>query len=426
MEDPVAGGAILPFIPKSDPEKLNIIRRVAKKLSKDERPGLRPRVFELTGLTPNVTNTLATLSSESEIHVKIMQVDRSAVYNRLVHFYLEEKVMPSTYELFLSLEDQIPKYMDIGEFRKYLLKNGFMWKQISKGYFVVTEKPEVIFERFCYLKHIQSYRNEKRPIYFIEESVFDSKGTFLTFEKSVEESKRRANEPLVRMLYAVSENGLQFQEYVKKFNEHFFMMWIKKALVKSLPEPSVIVLNNYQQHCEEIVKAPNIYSKKKEICDWLDYFNVPYDDKMAKHLLYELVENYTDVNQKCYAVDNLLKSLGHTVLRIPDCIKKLTPAAFFIEKLRNNLPNLVTQRRSEKDKTPGVQVMIDIIVHTLSQDTEEYDRFFESIANEEKLIQQMDEAVDAEMDDLERMMQMCPPNYTAYDSDLPSDDSDSD
>ncbi|PZC81935.1 hypothetical protein B5X24_HaOG211721 [Helicoverpa armigera] len=36
MDDPTLGGFILPFKPESRPEKLNIIRRVAKKLSQDD------------------------------------------------------------------------------------------------------------------------------------------------------------------------------------------------------------------------------------------------------------------------------------------------------------------------------------------------------------------------------------------------------
>lgn len=421
MDDPTLGGVILPFKPESRPEKLNIIRRVAKKLSEDD-PGFRPKVFELTGLNPNVTNALATLSGDEEIHVKAIQIDRSAVYNRLVIFYLEEKVMPSTYELFTSLEDKLPKYMDIAEFRKYLLKHGFMWKQISERSFVVTEKPEVIYERYCYLKHIQSLRKEKRPIYFIEETVFDKKCNILTLKQE----KLRSDESLVRMIYAVSNDGLQCHEYVKgSYHEQFFMTWIKNVLIKSLREPSVIVLNNNKHHCEELVRAPTIYSNKKEICDWLNYFNVPYDPEISKHLLYELVENYTDVNKKYYAVDDLLKAHGHTVLRIPDCINKLTPAAYYIDQLRTNMPTLITQSKSKRDSISSIEVLIDDVIETLSEDLEEFDRFFQTVADEEELILEKDRAVDAEIDNVEKAMQMCPPNNLAYDSDLPSNDSDS-
>lgn len=418
------------YVPKSDSSRLHILRRTVNKLN-EEMCGSKPttsqigekkrRVFSYTGLHPIVIDRLA---KRHVLDFEIKPVDRSVIYKQLVEFYLTKKIMPTTYQLFVLLEGKLPVYMDIEQFRKLLIKQGFMWKHIADRTFVVIEKPQVIFERHSYLKNMMRHRKEGTPIYFIDENAFDYHGEYFSFKQA----SLVSGKPHKKCIFTVSKQGVEFMQFINDFSSEDFLKWIKETLLLSLNTPSVIVINNSKHHCEQILKVPTAESTKKEMLNWLDYFKVPYDPVMAKPFLYELIIKYTDVTQPMFKADSLLRLNGHTVLRIPKCIEKLTPATCVFDIIKTNM--LLKLKNDVYIKVFPFSVIIKTLSEIIATINDELaNNFSEFISNEEVTMLAKDMAVDSIMDDLEDLMVNTLPKYRSesypYDSDLHSDDSES-
>ena len=406
------------YVPETVPEKLRILRRVAAKV-KEEINGTvvskRPKSIDFTGLPPNLICKLMKWDIK-EIEIKVRELDRSIVYHKLMEMYLNERIMPTTYHLFIKLKE-IPSLMQLGEFRNYLYKNGFMWKRILEDKCVVIEKPKVVFERYSYLKNIRQYRNEEKTIFFIDELAFGDKGDILTVKQSIS----RKNEPQVRLIFAVTNKDVQCQRFVTEFSSESFLKWVKEVLLNSLSEPCIIVLNNYKHHCEEILPLPNENSLKRDMCNWLEYFDVPHDPELPKTLLFDLVQRYTDLSKKLYVIDNILEQNGHTVLRLPDCIIKLTPATYYFDMLRINMRELLTEDDVDADMiTSVINNVIDSVKKELATE------YSDVIVDEEKAMLLKDELLDKIMDELEDSAKTAYPEDGGFDSDLASHCSDSD
>ncbi|KAJ8705312.1 hypothetical protein PYW07_011139 [Mythimna separata] len=403
------------YVPKSRPENVRILCRIAAKIKEEHKKtaGRRPKAIDYTGLQPDLISKLTQENTEY-VEIKVREVERSVIYHQLMDLYIYDKIMPTTFHLFVKLYGKIPAHMDLGEFRNYLYKNGFMWKQILRGTCVVIENPKVTFERQLYLKALQEYRKQGKTIYFIDEVAFDINGEILTMKQSLSNSEAQ-----IRVIYAVTNQGVKVKQFVIEFSTESFLRFIKDSLLKYLPEPSVIVLNNYKHHCQELLPLPNEDSLKKEMCDWLEFFDVPHDPEMPKALLFELIQKYSDISKKLYLVDNILKQNGHEVLRLPDCIMKLTPTTYYFDMLRVNLPLVLKDHIGPHP----VSTCINKIMSTIDENVSLYCTVIEA---EEKAIQLKDSLADDLLDELEDVTKNASAENNGQDSELPSSDSDSD
>ncbi|CAH0599157.1 unnamed protein product [Chrysodeixis includens] len=381
-----------------------VIRRVAIKLQKaiendqnfTDLLESEYKQYILTGIQPSLIEKFET-TQVSDIQVRT--VDRCLIYNKLVYFYLIAKTMPTSYQLFFALKKETPVYMDIADFRKLLANYGFMWKHISEKIFVVVEKPEVIFDRYFYLTKIVRYRAELKPIYFVAENAFDDEGNYFSVAQVQSKSKTKA---LHKMIYVVSEGGIQCLEYIEDFSSESFFKWVKDNLSFMLPESSVIVLSNKKRHCEEIVELPTPESCRKDIMAWLDYFNVPYDTEFTKPLLYDLVQKCTDATQKLYKVDEFLKTKGHTVLRIPKSIERLTLSTHVADIIRKHLAAGLYKKYEDKEvKVEDVKAKLNVVVSSVADLTPQLS---ELIIREELSVLDKDVRVEDCIEELENSL----------------------
>ncbi|CAH2090430.1 unnamed protein product [Euphydryas editha] len=98
-------------------------------------------------------------------------------------------------------------------------------------------------------------------------------------------------------------------------NYNKFKEWFM-TLLANLNEPHVIVMDNASYHSVQIDKPPTTANKKSEILEWLINHNIEADTTMLKLELLRLV-NLNKPPAPKYILDELAKSFGHTVLRIP-------------------------------------------------------------------------------------------------------------
>lgn len=329
-------------------EKKRIIRRVYRKLS-DPNTGSVPtdyitKASMYTGLHPK---TLMELENSAEFKTNTECVDRTLIYNTLCRFYVRFRSdggkLPTTYELFDALNKMNKlTHMDIGSFRKLLLKMDFIWKKIKSrnsletGGVVVMEKPLVRLQRFNYLMHIRKSRIEKYDdILFVDEVAYNH-GMFMDIKTSRDFEKVTNGGWQQRVIYAVGVKSVVCFKEIKEFDESEFENWILTNLCPTLAQPSVIVVHDFHHHNAMLHETPTLYSSTTDTMDWLDYHDVPYDTEMSKYELYSLAEEYTDLETPLYKIDGILKARGHTLLRLPKCINELSPAALLFSLIEKN------------------------------------------------------------------------------------------
>lgn len=118
------------------------------------------------------------------------------------------------------------------------------------------------------------------------------------------------------------ENGLlafaskNTSDYHEEMNADTFKSWFQDKLLPSLPEPSIIIMDNASYHSTQINKAPTQANKKADLAAWLEKNGIETNSEMLKSDLIKLVLENKNSKQR-YEIDELALSHGHRVLRIP-------------------------------------------------------------------------------------------------------------
>ncbi|KAH0818878.1 hypothetical protein GEV33_003913 [Tenebrio molitor] len=112
-------------------------------------------------------------------------------------------------------------------------------------------------------------------------------------------------------------------DYHEEMNAIVFEDWFQKIL--TLVEPnSVVVMDNASYHSRREERLPTTSWRKANIQNWLSEKGISYDDGMVKTELMCLVKLHKQ-NYLKYAVDEMAKAAGVTVLRLPPYHCELNP-----------------------------------------------------------------------------------------------------
>ncbi|KAJ0176699.1 hypothetical protein K1T71_007878 [Dendrolimus kikuchii] len=112
-------------------------------------------------------------------------------------------------------------------------------------------------------------------------------------------------------------------------NSTNFLKWMIEKVIPNLPERLLVVMDNAPYHCTQINKAPTMSSIKR----------VYFEDTCTKAVLFQLIKQ--NKGPPTYAVDALLKSHNHELLKLPPYHCDLNP----IEKMWS----LVNRRVADKN-----------------------------------------------------------------------------
>ncbi|XP_045453649.1 uncharacterized protein LOC123662923 [Melitaea cinxia] len=122
-------------------------------------------------------------------------------------------------------------------------------------------------------------------------------------------------------------------------NNKNFTKWLKEKLLPNLPPNSIIVLDNAPYHCKQIDRLPNSNSLKETMKNWLRERNIDFEENFTNPELYCLIKR--NAPPKKYEIDELIKSQGHEVLRLPPYQCDLNPIEY--------IWNLMKQRVADKN-----------------------------------------------------------------------------
>lgn len=398
-------------------ESLQLISRVLEKceleknvLREQNNPLEQAQTF--TGLHKDY---LLKLRGGEGTDFDVTTVDRRHIQNQLTEFYLKYQ-LPTTYQLFHALHrhKNIPEYMDIRSFRKTLVKLGYMWRKIymDANLLFVIERPSVTFERYFYLKNIIRCREELREIYFVDELILTSTCEVFDIDEILELKDYIPKELVSKhVIYAITDQSIKFATYYDNYDLTNIETWLQVQLFRSVIPRSVVVLRNKEHLSQELLEKPTLDSLKVEMKDWLDFYNVPYEETMSKIELYTLVEKFTNNIDKLYKIDNIVKTFGTEILRLPESIKYLTPARWVHAQIQKHL--------TEKN---DFEIFFQLFQDIISPNENQYiQNNYVHLTNEEKETLDADMKIDKIMDSVvEKLKKREIDESLAHDSDLPN------
>jgi hypothetical protein len=119
------------------------------------------------------------------------------------------------------------------------------------------------------------------------------------------------------------------RDYHSVMNYVIFNKWVDKQLVPALPPKSLAVMDNASFHSviKEGTKAPTSATRKGGMQKWLKDKKNPFDGKMKKTELYEIIK--LKKPEPVYKTDEFLRGKGHDVLRLLHTIVNLTLSKWY-------------------------------------------------------------------------------------------------
>ncbi|CAH2097973.1 unnamed protein product [Euphydryas editha] len=303
------------------------------------------RAARYTGLTKR---TLTRIQTESKIgslrspskkgkmckkktNLNVDDFDRSVIYRCIEEFYLTKKVVPTCPKLLAAIREKIDFPWGVTSIRKLLKAMGYKWQKCHNKRKILVEKPAVVFARTNYLRKIRQFRENDRNIFFLGETWIDNN---LTFKKcwrndyidAVLTDTSSTNRLI--LVHAGSRHGfldgakLLFKagtatgDYHGQMNSTNFEKWVTNMFIPNLPQASVVVMDNAPYHNVQENKVPTKSSTKTVMLDWLSRNNVEASLSMRKVELFELIKLHAP-QEKTFKIDQLIRSHGHEVLRLP-------------------------------------------------------------------------------------------------------------
>ncbi|CAH2099708.1 unnamed protein product [Euphydryas editha] len=215
---------------------------------------------------------------------------------------------------------------------------------------MMIEKPEIVRWRYDYLSKIIKLREERRKIYYLDETWLNEGHTKSKVwqDLSIQSTREARREGLstglkapsgkgkcLIILHIGSEDGflnggeLIFAskkgegDYHQEMNAKMFEEWFSKILKKIEPN-SIIVMDNAPYHSRRLERIPSMIWLKSDIQKWLTEKGIPFQPSMLKRNLIDLVkpEKY---KYMAYVIDTHAEKNNIEVLRLPPYHCELNP-----------------------------------------------------------------------------------------------------
>lgn len=274
------------------------------------------------------------------------------VIRRKIYSLYNENIFPSLRVLLEKLKKDCDISCSISTLHSVLRNMGFKYKKIDKRQ-VLMESRRICQWRYHYLAELRKFREENRPIIYLDETWYD---THDTLSKSWTDGSTNctAKVPVSRgkriiILHAGSDQGWVKEalflsghnmknaclDYHDNMTSDIFEEWFRTKLLPNIPENSVIVMDNASYHSRQLYKIPTKSSTKTEIQEFLYQNDIYFEESYSKNELLEVAQ--TKVVKKVYVCDSMAEKFGHTVLRLPPYYCVLNPIELIWGQLKTSI-----------------------------------------------------------------------------------------
>lgn len=265
--------------------------------------------------------------------------DTGRLRRYIIDFYVTEKQVPTLRRIHRKFAEEYNYSGSRESLRKVIRKMGFRWRKTRTNRKLLMEKPDIQHMRLNFLRTMKRYRNENRPIIYMDETYIHS---CHTNQKSwADSSNEGLHKPVSKgqMLVIVNAGGesgfvknayLRYKPIIKTGDYHDAMnydnykKWLQEKLIPNLPPNSVLVIDNAPYHNVQTEKCPIMSSRKAEMQQWLTARNIAFTNEMLKVELYNIIKLHKP-RFKTYEIDKILADKGHSVLRLPPYHPDLNP-----------------------------------------------------------------------------------------------------
>lgn len=348
------------------------------------------RVVAATGISKNTVSrirsegALATATSSKITAPKkgkrgpkynIDNFDICAIKGIVESMYDIQKTIPTVDKILIKAQQELNFPGEKTMLRKILKeKLGYRFKKCSQKRMQLVERPIIRALRAQYLRRIQEndalWADKKSVVYlgetWIQSQYTVSKSSALSEEKK-NDSPSSGNRWIIihagneygfvngaLALWKSSKTGIDHGQ----ISDEKFSNWISNKLLPNIPPHSIIVMDNASYHNVETNKIPTLNSKKNVLQDWLTTKEIEYSDNLTKVELFQLIKQNRP--PKDYAIDNLLRSYGHEVLRLPPYNYDLNPIEYVWHLVKQRLAAKMVHQMESKLEALTLDVLASI------------------------------------------------------------------
>ena len=273
----------------------------------------------------------------SRVHVNVDSFDKEVI-RRTIHSFYDRREYPTLTKILEALREK--EVFQGGRFClwRIIQEIGFTYKKRdSKRY--IYEQHNIIEQRHTYLQTIKKLRRENKTIIYTDETWVNAHHTqeYIWVDSDgrggwkvpslkgqrlivVHAGGVEGWVPGANLFFRSKTNSIDYHD---EMNSEHFMEWFTQQLLPNIPNSSVIVLDNATYHNKQKDKAPTTANRKDDLKQWLDRYNIQYDDKDIKKTLLEKVKQHRPT--PLYLTDEAAHRHGHTVLRLPVAHCELNP-----------------------------------------------------------------------------------------------------
>lgn len=215
---------------------------------------------------------------------------------------------------------------------------GFRYKVSQRKMYVRRESPDVVYRRIGALRALQHYRKEGMMVVYVDETWFTTRMghsrewvdttqavTSTTYSRQVPPGEGErfvvvaggTAGGFVEGSYLCYPAKSTHGDYHGEMNGDLFQRWLTTHLLPSLPEPSVLVLDNAPYHSQltEESRCPTTATRKADLISWLEHRSISIPPAATRHQLLLLCRQNRLEPQ--YKIDNTIHEWGHEVVRLP-------------------------------------------------------------------------------------------------------------
>ncbi|XP_008178574.1 uncharacterized protein LOC103307901 [Acyrthosiphon pisum] len=369
------------------------------------------------------TKTVSSPNKE-RIHKNVISktddFDKYAIRRKIHNLWINRELPTLDKILSVVNEDESLPSFSRATLHRLLKSMDFVYTKRGRNS-ALLDSNELILWRRRYLRNIKKYREEGRPIYYLDETWVNAGdvNTKVWVDKTVQSSQHAFSQGLstgpvnpsgkgkrLIVVHIGSEDGfvpgglLSFEskkntsDYHDEMNGQSFRDWLLCVLPK-LKDNAVIVMDNAPYHSVKLEKCPTTNWKKANIIEWLQSKGEVIDSTMIIPELLDIVKQLKPLYDK-YEIDELVSQHNKTVLRLPPYHCELNPIEMAWSVIKNHVKS--------NNKTFKLKDVQKLLIEGVNKVTEEMWRnFISHTENEEDKFWNIDMIVDelmAERQDL--------------------------
>lgn len=277
--------------------------------------------------------------------------DKAVIRRTVYDFHKTEGQRATLKSLLPVVKDKIGFSGGIWALRQVLKDMQFKWRKSVDNRKLLIENHDIREQRVRFIRAIQHYRRQGRPIVYTDETYVH--GSHTKPHSWSDDTNKGLLKPISKGQYAiivhagyehgfidnallVFKSGQKSGDYHDAMNYKNYEKWLKEKLIPNLPPKTVLVIDNASYHNKQLNPAPTSSSKKADLMQWLLNHNIPFDEKMLKTELYQLVKQNKSPHKK-YIIDSLLAEHGHNALRLPPYHPDLNPIEMIWSLIKNHV-----------------------------------------------------------------------------------------